>query len=135
MTATAHALYSRPAQINPAAMPFLIGVITYEPGCAVSNLGFTTAGLEGRPYYLFFPTPLDRDPLMQMVNVSGYVQTFDDCRHPVLMVQNIYWLADVATPAPLGVNYQPITRTITGTVAQSIRLRVPPAHVLRTKRP
>jgi len=112
---TRQAAYSRPAA-NPEASPYLVGVITYEPGCAISNLGFTTAGLEGSPYYLYFPAPLDRDPLMQMVNVQGYVQRFDDCQYPVLMVSSIFWLNDAGTPAPLLAEYQPITTTLTGTV-------------------
>jgi hypothetical protein len=30
---------------------------------------------------------------MQMVNITGYLQEFDNCQHPVLMVQQIFWLA------------------------------------------
>lgn len=102
-TATFQAAISRPAAMNaPGAYPFFIGVITYEPGCPVSNLGFTTAGLEGQPYYLYFQIPLDRDPLMQMVQVQGYTQKFDGCAYPVIMVQQLFWLNNgLATPAPV----------------------------------
>jgi hypothetical protein len=110
-SATYQAALSRPAALNnPQAAPFLVGVITYESGCAVSNLGFTTAGLDGQPYYLFFTTPLDRDPLMQMVNITGYVQKFPGCAHPVLMVQQVFWLSALATPAPVAAG--PITTTL-----------------------
>lgn len=119
-TATAHYLYSRPALAAPEASPYLVGVITYEPGCPVSNLGFTTAGMAGRPYYLYFQHPMDRDPLMQMVQVQGYVQTFKECQYPVLMVSQIFWLNDIGTPAPLGAYYTPITKTITGTVVADV---------------
>lgn len=113
-TATFQAAISRPAAMNaPGAYPFFIGVITYESGCPVSNLGFTTAGLEGQPYYLYFQIPLDRDPLMQMVQVQGYTQKFDGCEYPVIMVQQLFWLNNgLATPAPLAMV---MTDTITST--------------------
>jgi hypothetical protein len=98
-TATFQAAITKPAG-NPEASPFFIGVVTYEPGCNVSNVGFTTAGLDGQPYYLFFTQPLDRDPLMKMINVTGYVQKFKDCKNPVLMVREVFWLDAEATPAP-----------------------------------
>ena len=118
-TATFQAAINRPAAYNnPAAAPFYIGVITYESGCEVSNIGFTTAGTNGSAHYLYFAQPLDRDPLMQMVNVSGYVQKFDNCQYPVIMVQQIYWLDGQATPAPLAIGGQ-YTSTITNSVASS----------------
>jgi len=118
-TATFQAAISKPAAYNnPAAAPFYIGVITYESGCEVSNIGFTTAGTNGSAHYLYFSQPLDRDPLMQMVNVSGYVQKFDNCQYPVIMVQQIYWLDDQATPAPLAIGGQ-YTNTVTNSVASS----------------
>ena len=117
LTATAQfrAAINRPAG-NPQSSPFFVGVITYESGCTVSNIGFTTSGLNGNPYYLYFSQPLDRDPLMQMVNLTGYVQKFTDCAYPVIMVSQIYWLNDQATPAPLAIG-GPYTETITGTIA------------------
>lgn len=121
-TATAQALYSRPAAFsNPEAAPFFIGVVTYESGCSVSNLGFTTAGLSGQPYYLYFSQPLARNPLMQMVNITGYTQKFKDCRYPVIMVQQIFWLEDEGTPAPLsGPAVISGTATITATAAWGV---------------
>lgn len=113
-TATFVAAINRPAS-NPEASPYLVGVVTYEPGCTVSNLGFTTAGLNGTPYYLYFPTPLDRDPLMQMLQIKGYVQKMKDCQYPVLMVQEAFWLNGSATPAPISLQ-SPISGTITATV-------------------
>lgn len=115
-TATAHFIYSRPAG-NPQNSPFLIGVITYEQGCEVSNLGFTTAGMNGTPYYLYMQTMLDRDPLMQMVQLRGYIQQFKNCQYPVVMVTDIFWLDGQATPAPLAM--VPISGTVTGTVTIS----------------
>lgn len=115
-SATFQAAISRPAAYNnPSAAPFYIGVVTYESGCNVSNLGFTTAGLGGSAYYLYFTTPLDRNPLMQMVNVAGFLQEFPGCSHPVLMVQQIFWLSELATPAPL-LTTGSYTATYTGTV-------------------
>lgn len=111
-TATMQAALNRPAG-NPANSPYLIGVITYEPGCVVSNFGFTTAGYEGVPYYLYPQTPLDRDPFMQMAQVRGYIQEFKECKYPVLMVSELVWLNGTATPAPIA---QIISGTITGTV-------------------
>lgn len=99
-TATFIAQINRPAG-NPANSPNYVGVITYETGCSVSNLGFTTAGLNGAPYYLYFSWLLDRDPNMQMAQIKGYVQKFDTCQYPVIMVSDIYWLNQNATPAPL----------------------------------
>lgn len=99
-TSTRQAQFSRPA-VNPQAAPFFVGVVTYESGCPLTNLGFTTAGLNGSPYYLYFNIPLDRDPLMQMINVSGYLQEFEGCTHPVIMVQEVFWLSTQATPAAL----------------------------------
>lgn len=111
-TGTANALYSRPAG-NPAQSPFFIGVITYEPGCQVTNLGFTTAGIEGTAYYLYLQTPIDRDPLMQMAQVQGYTTKFKGCAYPVLMVQSLIWLNGLATPAPLAQAVLTGTATIT----------------------
>ena len=111
-TATMQAALNRPAG-NPANSPYLIGVITYEPGCMVSNFGFTTAGYEGVPYYLYPQVPLDRDPLMQMAQVRGYIQEFKECKYPVLMVSELVWLNGTATPAPIA---QVISGTITGTL-------------------
>lgn len=119
LTATAmmQAALSRPA-VNPANSPYLIGVVTYEPGCKLTNFGFTTAGYEGSPYYLYPQVPLDRDPLMQMVQVRGYVQTFKECQYPVLMVQELVWLNNgLATPAPIAAL---ITGTATITWGQVI---------------
>lgn len=118
-TATFQAAISRPAGYNnPEAAPFYVGVVTYEAGCTVSNIGFTTAGLNGQAYYLYFTQPLDRDPLMQMVNITGYVQKFEDCQYPVLMVQNIFWMNGQATPAPLAIGGQ-YTSTITNSIASN----------------
>jgi len=115
-TATFVAAINKPAALNnPQASPAYIGVITYESGCEVSNLGFTTSGLNGKAFYLYFSTLLDRDPLMQMVQVSGFVQTFDNCQYPVLMVQSVYWLDLQATPAPLAYGGPLISGTITAT--------------------
>lgn len=115
-TATFQAAISRPASANnPGAYPNYIGVITYESGCSVSNLGFTTSGYNGAPFYLYFSGLLDRDPLMQMVQIRGYVQEFDGCQYPVLMVQEVFWLSQTGTPAPLAYGGQ-ITDTITGTI-------------------
>lgn len=118
LTATAQmqAALSRPA-VNPGNSPYLIGVVTYEPGCKMSNFGFTTSGYEGTPYYLYLQIPLDRDPLMQMVQVRGYVQTFKECQYPVLMVQELMWLNNgLATPAPLVVSHaSSVTYTATVT--------------------
>jgi hypothetical protein len=117
LTATAvfQAAISRPAG-NPSNSPYLIGVITYEPGCEMSNLGFTTSGYEGTPYFLYLQSPLDRDPFMQMVQLRGYVQKFKDCVYPVLMVSEVFWLSGTATPPPLAPEYQPI---ISGTATSA----------------
>lgn len=117
-TATFQAAISRPAG-NPQNSPFYIGVITYEAGCTVSNLGFTTAGYNGQPFYLYFNAPLDRDPIMQMVNVSGYLQKFEGCQYPVLMVNQIYWLDQQATPGALAVG-GPVV--ISGTATLTVTL-------------
>lgn len=100
-TATMQAAINRPAAVDPAAAPFYVGVVTYEPGCDISNLGFTTAGTNGKPFYLYFQTLLDRDPLMQMIQIRGYVQEFKNCDQPVLMVTDVFWLNGMATPAPI----------------------------------
>lgn len=115
MQATATYMYaiSRPAG-NPGNSPNYIGVITYEAGCSVTNLGFTTSGYNGTPFYLYFAGLLDRDPLMQMIQVRGYVQKFDDCQYPVLMVSEIFWLNQNGTPAPIAYGGQ-ISGTITNT--------------------
>ena len=114
-TSTYVAALNRPAG-DPATSPFLIGVITYEPGCEVSNLGFTTAGMEGKPYYLYLQVPIDRDPLMQMAQVQGYTTKFKGCQYPVLMVSNLIWLNNgPATPAPIVTLLSTVTGTITST--------------------
>ena len=113
-TATFQAAISRPA-MNPANSPYFVGVITYEDGCLVSNLGFTTSGYNGKPYYLYLREPLDRDPSMQVVQINGQVQEFGDCQYPVIFVQQLFWLDQNGTPSPLSVG-GPITGTITGTV-------------------
>jgi hypothetical protein len=115
-TATFIARINRPAVINPANSPSYIGVISYENGCGISNLGFTTAGLNGSPYYLYFSWLLDRNPNMQMAQVSGYIQKFDGCQYPVLMVSDIYWLNQNATPGALAYGGPIISGTITGTI-------------------
>lgn len=112
-TATFQAAISRPA-MDPADSPYFVGVITYEDGCLISNLGFTTSGYNGKPYYLYLNQPLDRDPSMQVVQLSGYVQKFDTCQYPVIFVDQLYWLDQRGTPAPLAVG-GPLTNTITGT--------------------
>lgn len=114
-TATRQFQISRPA-LDPVTSPYLVGVITYEDGCAVSNVAFTTSGYNGRPHYLYFRYPLDRDPLMQLVQVSGIVQQFPDCQYPVILVQDIFWMNQQSTPAPLAYGGQlsntvPITAT------------------------
>lgn len=113
-TATFVAAINRPASDLNTSPPYLVGVVTYEPGCTVSNLGFTTAGLNGTPYYLYFSTPLDRDPLMQMLQIKGYVQKMKDCQYPVLMVSEAFWLNGSATPAPINLQ-SAISGTITAT--------------------
>lgn len=100
-TATMVARINRPAVVNPASSPNYFGVITYESGCEVSNIGFTTAGLNGSPYYLYFSGLLDRDPNMQMVQITGFIQKFDGCQYPVIMVQDVFWLSQQATPAAI----------------------------------
>lgn len=112
-TATFQAAISRPAG-SPANAPSYIGVMTYEAGCSVSNLGFTTSGYSGQPFYLYFTGLLDRDPLMQMVQVRGYVQEFDNCQYPVIMVSEVFWLNQSGTPAPIAYG-GPISGTITNT--------------------
>ncbi len=114
-TATFIAAINKPAG-DPATSPFLIGVITYESGCDISNLGFTTAGMEGKPYYLYLQVPVDRDPLMQMAQVQGYTTKFKGCQYPVLMVSNLIWLNNgPATPAPIVTLPGTVTGTITST--------------------
>ena len=113
-TATFQAAISRPAG-NPASQPYYVGVITYEDGCLVSNLGFTTSGYNGKPYYLYLGEPLDRDPAMQIVQINGYVQTFDTCQYPVIFVQQLYWIGGQGTPAPLAIGGL-LTGTVTATV-------------------
>ena len=117
-TATWQAMISRPAAPNPAANPFFIGVITYESGCDVSNLGFTTSGLDGKPYYLYLNAPMHRDPFMEVVQISGIVQEFDGCNYPVIMVQQLHWFGDKGTPSPLATPLV-ATDTLTGSVAHT----------------
>jgi hypothetical protein len=121
-TAVMQAAINRPAAGNPEAAPYLVGVVTYEQGCSVSNLGFTTAGVNGTPYYLYLQAPLDRDPFMQMVQVKGYIQKVPtECDDPVLMVTELFWLDGQATPGPLLPEYQPIlTGTATATWGQGL---------------
>jgi hypothetical protein len=114
-TARYQAAISRPAA-NPANSPFYVGVVTYEDGCLVSNLGFTTSGYNGKPYYLYINGLLDRDPNMQMVNIRGYVQEFATCQYPVIMVSELFWMDQQGTPAPLAVGGPVVTGTVTGTV-------------------
>jgi hypothetical protein len=111
-TATWVARINRPAVVNPASSPNYIGVMTYEAGCDVSNIGFTTAGLNGSAFYLYFSGLLDKDPNMQMVQVGGYLQQFDNCQYPVLMVSEIFWLNQNGTPAALAYG-GPVSGTIT----------------------
>jgi hypothetical protein len=118
-TATAQALYSRPAFMNdPAAYPSFVGVITLEDGCLLSNIGFTTSGYNGKPYFLYLKNPLDRNPTMEVAQVQGYIQQFDDCAWPVIMVDNIIWFNGQGTPSPISYG-GPITgtATITATAA------------------
>ncbi|NJN95687.1 MAG: hypothetical protein HC875_17030 [Anaerolineales bacterium] len=61
-TAQMQAAINRPAAVDPAGSPYLVGVVTYETGCPLSNLGFTTSGANGTPYYLYLSSMLDRDP-------------------------------------------------------------------------
>jgi hypothetical protein len=117
VTATWQAMISRPA-MDPASQPYLIGVITYESGCDVSNLGFTTSGLNGKPYYLYLRQPLDRNPLMEMVQINGVIQKFDQCQHPVIFVDSLIWFDDQGTPSPLAAEPL-ITGTITATTVFS----------------
>ena len=112
-TATFQAAIRRPA-MDPATYPDLIGVVTYESGCLISNFGFTTSGYNGTPYYLYFSGLLDRDPSMQVIQVRGYVQIFKDCQYPVIMVEEIYWLDQQGTPAPLAYGGA-VTSSVTGT--------------------
>jgi hypothetical protein len=113
-TATFQVAISRPA-MDPAGSPYFVGVITYEDGCLVSNLGFTTSGYNGKPYYLYLNQPLDRDPSMQIIQVRGYVQTIDTCQYPVIFVDQLYWMDKSGTPAPLSIGGPIISGTITGT--------------------
>jgi len=112
-TATAMAMYSRPA-MDPASSPYYVGVITYESGCPITNMGFTTAGYEGEPFYLYLNQMLDRDPLFQVVQIKGVIQNYDDCPLPVLFATDIFWMSQQATPAPVSVITN--TATITGTI-------------------
>jgi hypothetical protein len=101
-TATFQAAISRPAAFNdPGAAPYFVGVVTYEAGCPVSNLGFTTSGYNGQPYFLYFNQPLDRDPLMQLIQITGIVQEFGECPFPVIFVQQLFWMDLQGTPAPI----------------------------------
>lgn len=118
-TATFEAAIRRPAVVNPAAFPSFIGVVTYESGCLVSNLGFTTSGYNGTPYYLYFSELLDRDPLMEVIQVRGPVQKFEDCQYPVIMVQEVFWLDQQQAPPPLAYG-GPTSTTITGTVTSTV---------------
>ena len=121
-TATWIAKINRAAVVNPENSPNYFGVISYESGCAVSNLGFTTAGVNGQPYYLYLSGLLDRDPNMQMAQIRGYLQKFTECQYPVLMVQEIFWLNQNATPAPLAYGGQVmVSGTITSTAAITTR--------------
>lgn len=114
-TATYQAALVRPAGLNnPAAAPFLIGVLTYEPGCKASNIGFTTSGYNGDAYFLYLREPLDRDPLLQLVQVSGYVQILKECQYPVIFVEHLTWMDRSGTPAPLAMG-GPLTGTLTQT--------------------
>lgn len=119
-TATFQAAISRPA-VDPGSSPYFIGVITYEDGCLVSNLGFTTSGYHGKPYYLYLSDPLDRDPAMQMVQLRGHVQRFDTCQYPVLFVDQLFWLDQAGTPSPLSLG-GPLTTTLaaTGTITATL---------------
>ncbi len=111
-TATFQAALSRPAYMNdPSAAPSFVGVITYEDGCLLSNIGFTTSGYNGKPYYLYMRQQFDRNPLYQMAQISGFVQQFpNECQYPVIMVEAITWFDAEATPAPLAItNTVPIT--------------------------
>jgi len=115
-TSTFQAAISRPAGLNnPVSAPYFIGVITYESGCSASNLGFTTSGYNGQPFYLYLRQPLDRDPFMQIVQLSGYVQLFDDCQYPVIFVDSLFWLDQSGTPSPLLSPTVVLTGTITPT--------------------
>lgn len=116
-TATFQAAISKPAYANnPGAAPFFIGVITYESGCSASNLGFTTSGYNGQPYYLYLRTPLTRDPLFQLAQVTGYVQIIEGCEHPVIFVEQLTWMDQQGTPSPLATPTIVPTSTITVTI-------------------
>lgn len=115
-TATFEAAISRPAALNnPAAAPSFVGVITYEDGCMISNIGFTTSGYNGKPFYLYYDQPFEQSPLLQIVQVSGVVQEFDDCQHPVIFVSSLQFFNLEGTPAPLATGGP--DATITGTTA------------------
>ena len=111
-TATFEAAIARPARMNnPAAAPSFVGVITYEDGCMVSNIGFTTSGYNGKPFYLYVDQPFEQDPLLQIVQVSGIVQQFDDCQYPVIFVSELRFFDLEGTPAPLAVGGPGLTGT------------------------
>jgi hypothetical protein len=120
-TATAHALYNRPAFANnPSAAPYFVGIISYEGGCPVTNLGFTTSGYNGEPFYLYLRAPLDRDPFFQIVQLSGYLQIIEECPHPVIFVEQLFWMGNQGTPSPLS----QVTE-ISGTATITITATVP----------
>lgn len=102
-TATFQAAINRPAYMNdPGGSPSFVGVITFESGCELSNIGFTTSGYSGAPFYLYLRQPFDRNPLMQVAQVQGYIQQFPkQCQYPVIFVDAITWLEVQGTPAPL----------------------------------
>lgn len=114
-TATAHVMYSQPAVV-PQTAPSFIGVVTLEHGCVVSNIGFTTSGYNGKPYYLYLRQPLEQNPTLQLLHVAGIVQEFDECQYPVIMVQSASWFGESGTPSPLSYGGAVITSTVAPTV-------------------
>jgi hypothetical protein len=100
-TATMQAAISRPAAVNPVNQPVFVGVITLEDGCLVSNLGFTSSGYNGTPYFLYTANSLPVMPLLHVVQVRGVVQEFEECKHPVIMASEIGFFDLLGTPAPI----------------------------------
>jgi len=130
-TATFQAAINKPAFMNnPAAAPSFVGVITYEDGCRLSNIGFTTSGYNGKPYYLYVRQQFDRNPLYQMAQVSGFIQQFpDDCQYPVIMVETITWFDSQATPSPLAITKTVAITDVWGMVSTTKQITRPTVSV------
>lgn len=123
-TATFQAALSRPAAVNPATSPTFVGVVTFEDGCPISNIGFTTSGYNGTPYYLYVQEPFEQSPLYQVIQVRGFIQEFEECRQPVIMVQQLTFFGIEGTPAPVSAITN--TQLITGVDLSTWGLKTTP---------